>query len=40
VIANDTPEHLKANLGSTVVEMDVRGDGRAQRAVELLTADE
>ena len=37
VIANDTPEHLKANLGSTVVEMDVRGDGRAQRAVELLT---
>ena len=37
VIANDTPETLKAQLGSTVVEMDVRGDGRAERAERLLT---
>jgi ABC-2 type transport system ATP-binding protein len=37
VIANDTPAHLKAELGSTVVEMDVRGDGRAERAAELLS---
>ena len=37
VIANDTPEHLKAELGDTVVEMDVRGNGRAERAVQLLT---
>src|SRR5439155_3902150 len=29
VIANDTPEHLKAQLGSTVVEVGVRGGGRA-----------
>ena len=36
VIANDTPDHLKAQLGSTVVEMDVRGDGRAERALRLL----
>ncbi len=36
VIANDTPERLKAKLGSTVVEMDVRGDGRAERALQLL----
>src|SRR2546428_6715697 len=33
VIANDTPEALKSQLGSTVVEMDVRGNGRAQDAV-------
>src|SRR6266516_807939 len=37
VIANDTPERLKAQLGSTVVEMEVRGDGKAQRAQELLS---
>ena len=37
VIANDTPERLKSQLGSTVVEMDVRGDGRAERALQLLT---
>jgi daunorubicin resistance ABC transporter ATP-binding subunit len=37
VIANDTPERLKAQLGSTVVEMEMRGDGRAQRAEELLS---
>ena len=37
VIANDTPEALKAQLGSTVVEMDVRGNGRAQDAVRLLS---
>ena len=36
VIANDTPEQLKMQLGSTVVEMDVRGDGRAERAARLL----
>jgi daunorubicin resistance ABC transporter ATP-binding subunit len=38
VIANDTPERLKAQLGSTVVEMDFRGEGRAERAVEVLAA--
>ena len=37
VIANDTPEALKSQLGSTVVEMDVRGDGRAQDAVRVLS---
>jgi daunorubicin resistance ABC transporter ATP-binding subunit len=37
VIANDTPERLKADLGSTVVEIVVRGDGKAERATELLT---
>jgi daunorubicin resistance ABC transporter ATP-binding subunit len=36
VIANDTPDQLKMQLGSTVVEMDVRGDGRAERAARLL----
>ncbi len=36
VIANDTPSALKAQLGSTVVEMGVRGDGRAERAERLL----
>ncbi len=36
VIANDTPQNLKAELGSTVVEMEIRGDGRAERAAELL----
>jgi daunorubicin resistance ABC transporter ATP-binding subunit len=38
VIANDTPENLKAQLGSTVVEMDFRGEGRAGRAVQVLSA--
>jgi ABC-2 type transport system ATP-binding protein len=37
VIANDTPEALKSQLGSTVVEMDVRGNGRAQDAVAVLS---
>jgi daunorubicin resistance ABC transporter ATP-binding subunit len=37
VIANDTPDRLKADLGDTVVEMDVRGDGRADRALQLLS---
>ena len=37
VIANDTPERLKSQLGSTVVEMDVYGDGRAERAEQLLS---
>ncbi|MDP9329913.1 MAG: ATP-binding cassette domain-containing protein [Actinomycetota bacterium] len=36
IIANDAPDHLKAQLGSTFVEMNVRGDGRAERALQLL----
>ncbi len=36
VIANDTPGQLKGQLGDTVIEMEVRGDGRATRAFELL----
>jgi ABC-2 type transport system ATP-binding protein len=36
VIANDTPPRLKAQLGDTVIEMEVRGDGRVERAFELL----
>ena len=36
VIANDTPAALKADLGNTVVEMDVHGDGAAERAVTRL----
>ena len=36
VIANDTPRHLKAQLGNTVVEMAVRGGDRAERAHKLL----
>ncbi|MDP9224852.1 MAG: ATP-binding cassette domain-containing protein [Actinomycetota bacterium] len=37
VIANDTPDRLKSQMGSTVVEMNLRGDGRAERAVALLS---
>jgi daunorubicin resistance ABC transporter ATP-binding subunit len=37
VIANDTPQNLKAQLGSTVVEMGLGDDARAQRAVEAVT---
>jgi ABC-2 type transport system ATP-binding protein len=37
VIANDTPERLKAQLGSTVVEMEVKGEGAAERAVGRLS---
>jgi ABC-2 type transport system ATP-binding protein len=37
VIANDTPERLKSQLGSTVVEMAFRGDGRVERAMSLLS---
>jgi ABC-2 type transport system ATP-binding protein len=37
VIANDTPERLKSQLGSTVVEMGVKGEGAAERAVSLLS---
>jgi ABC-type multidrug transport system ATPase subunit len=37
VIANDTPDRLKGQLGTTVVEMDIGGDGRAERAVQLLS---
>jgi daunorubicin resistance ABC transporter ATP-binding subunit len=37
VIANDTPERLKSQLGTTVVEMEVNGDGRADRALKVLS---
>lgn len=37
IIANDTPAQLKSELGNTVVEMELHGDGRAARAVELLS---
>jgi ABC-2 type transport system ATP-binding protein len=37
VIANDTPDRLKAQLGSTVVEIGLRGDGRSERATQLLS---
>jgi ABC-2 type transport system ATP-binding protein len=36
VIANDTPENLKSQLGSTVVEMRFVGDGGSERASALL----
>jgi ABC-2 type transport system ATP-binding protein len=36
VIANDTPSRLKAQLGTTVIEMGISGDGRAERACGLL----
>jgi daunorubicin resistance ABC transporter ATP-binding subunit len=36
VIANDTPERLKADLGSTVVEMRFGTDGGSERAAGLL----
>jgi len=36
VIANDTPQALKSQLGSTVVEMRFHGIGRSGRATELL----
>ena len=37
VIANDTPAELKAQLGSTVVEMRFDGDGRSTDAETILT---
>ena len=37
VIANDTPARLKSQLGSTVVELGVKGEGNAERAVALLS---
>ncbi|MGH2556010.1 MAG: ATP-binding cassette domain-containing protein [Actinomycetota bacterium] len=37
VIANDTPAALKAQLGSTVIEMGMGDEGRATRAEELLS---
>jgi ABC-2 type transport system ATP-binding protein len=37
MIANDTPDRLKTQLGSTVVEIGLRGDGRSERATELLS---
>jgi ABC-2 type transport system ATP-binding protein len=36
IIADDTPARLKSQLGSTVVEMEMHGDGRAERARQLL----
>jgi ABC-2 type transport system ATP-binding protein len=36
VIANDSPERLKAQLGDTVIEMELPGDGRAERALALV----
>jgi ABC-type multidrug transport system ATPase subunit len=36
VIANDTPQRLKSELGDTIVEMGFRGDGRADRALALM----
>jgi ABC-type multidrug transport system ATPase subunit len=38
IIANDTPSRLKSQLGNTVVEMELHGDGRASRAVDLLAS--
>ena len=37
VIANDTPERLKADLGNTVVEMRFNTDADSERAAGLLT---
>jgi ABC-type multidrug transport system ATPase subunit len=37
IIADDTPSRLKSQLGSTVVEMELHGDGRSSRALDLLT---
>ena len=39
VIANDTPERLKADLGDTVVEMGFAAESVAERAVTLLAGD-
>jgi ABC-2 type transport system ATP-binding protein len=36
VIANDTPRNLKSQLGSTVIEMEIHGDGRVDRGLERL----
>jgi ABC-2 type transport system ATP-binding protein len=36
VIANDSPERLKAQMGGIVIEMGMPGDGRADRATGLL----
>ena len=38
VIANDTPANLKAQLGSTVVEMGFEADGRPRRPRRVLAA--
>jgi ABC-2 type transport system ATP-binding protein len=38
VIANDTPTALKAQLGSTVIELGMGDDGRAARTEELLAS--
>lgn len=37
VIANDTPSALKAQMGSTVIEMDLGDEARSSRALELLS---
>jgi ABC-2 type transport system ATP-binding protein len=39
IIADDTPARLKSQLGSTVVEMELRGDGRAAQALDLLSGE-
>jgi daunorubicin resistance ABC transporter ATP-binding subunit len=36
VIANDSPQRLKAQMGGIVIEMGMPGDGRADRAMGLL----
>ncbi|MDP8957566.1 MAG: ATP-binding cassette domain-containing protein [Actinomycetota bacterium] len=36
IIANDTPGRLKAEMGDTVIEMELRGGERGRRAYELL----
>ena len=38
VIANDTPANLKSQLGSTVVEMSIEGEARADRAAQRLSS--
>jgi daunorubicin resistance ABC transporter ATP-binding subunit len=38
VIANDTPANLKSQLGSTVVEMTIEGEARADRAAQRLSS--
>ena len=37
IIADDTPTRLKSQLGNTVVDMELHGDGRAARALERLS---
>jgi ABC-2 type transport system ATP-binding protein len=37
IIADDTPARLKSQLGNTIVEMELHGNGRAPRALDLLS---